>query len=710
MLDKFIDFIIKRHRWVIAFFALIVAIGGYLSSLVEIDMDMTDYLPKDVPSTIALRTYQEEFSDQVANLELAVEDLSLSEALKLKQDLAGLDAVAQIVWLDDFANIAEPLETLPRSLLDNYYRDGVARYSLTLVSNDYSVVLEQIDQMISHPYYRSGQALELAQTTQATYSEIMGILKYAVPLAFAILIWCSNSLFEPVLFMISIFAAVAINMGSNLIFGRISFITQSVAVILQLAVSMDYSIFLLNRFGQYRQEGDDVHTAMHKAMQKSLSAIASSASTTFFGFLALVFMRFLLGPDLGIVLAKGIFFSILTAFCLLPALVIVSYRLIDKTTHKSWLAPKRTTRALARALQKIAPLIIILVLVLPYPLALARRQINFMYGLDPYPQGSPVRRELEYMEDKFIRGQTLLLMVPSGSPDKELALSRELAARPHVTNVISYVDSVGNELPPELLSAEQLSLLDSGKYRRFIIQSDLKDEGEEVFSEVVALRELSASYYGQGTHWLGQPFSLYDMSVVVQEDDVIVNWLSILFIGLVLLINFRSLSLPVLLVFTIKFATWSGLSVIYFMGRPLSYIGYLVISTIQLGATVDYGILMSENYMDCRRHMLPKEAAVEAVSLTLPAIFPPALILSEVAFILFRRSSIAVVADIGLVLCMGALFSFLYVLALLPNLMWILDPVIRYSTLAPGTHKLYRRDFLYPKQDTSRSVTDEKQG
>lgn len=699
-MEKITSAILRHRKIVIVVFLLMSLASVFLMMRVKVNYDLVDYLPQDVPSTIALEMFEEEFTEPIPNLDLVVKDIDIGEVLRLKSTLLELEEVTSVIWLDDVANLTEPIETIPRTTLESFYKDRMAHLMVAVESDDMETAIASIAEVIPYEYIQSGQAFNAASTTKATASEMVSIMAFAIPIALGILLWSSNSYFEALLFVVSVLLGGILNMGTNIIFGEISFITQAVGIVLQLAVSMDYSIFLLNRFGHYRAEGDEIHIAMQKAMIKSFSAITTSASTTFFGFLALIFMRFLLGVDLGLVLAKGIIFSLLTALVFLPAVAVTSYKLIDRTGHRSYLPSKNTTIKFGKFIKKLTPLIIIGVLILAPTFYLAQGRIHFLYGMEPFPEGSKELEGIEFIDDNFGQGQSLLLLVPSGQPDKEVTISKALHERGHIISVMSYADTVGHEIPAEILDKKDLSALDSGNYTRFIIQTKMEDEGLEVFQEVEKLRALSQEIYGDDTHWIGQAFSLYDMSKVIQEDDNIVNGLSVLFIALVLLINFRSLSLPIILVFTIRFATWTNLSILYFTGRPINYIGFLVISTIQLGATVDYGILMTENYLDLRKKYEPKQAVIEAIALTLPAIVPPALILSSVGFILNGISSIAVVADIGLVLGRGALFSLLFVIILLPNLLWLSDPIIRYTTLAPGTRKLYKNSMLF--KDTSK--------
>ena len=513
----------------------------------------------------------------------------------------------------------------------------------------------------------------------------------AVPMTFAILFLVTSSWFEPILFMLTIFAAIPLNLGTNIFLGSVSFITQSVGAILQLAVSMDYSIFLLNHFGRFRREGDKVEDAMAKAIAKSFSAVTASALTTVFGFIVLVFMQFRIGPDLGIVLAKGILFSLLSVLFLLPSLTLLSVKWVDRLTHRSFLPRMEALRSFARFAVRLGPLLMIVVLITTLPLIKAKNANHFLYGMGSFPEGSQEYEDRRIISQHFGEMQDLILLVPQGDAASEQLLHQDLEKLPYVKSVISYDGMVGYQIPEEAVPKEALNQLKSGELSRFIVRAALPEEGPLTFQAAEELRALSAKYYGGEARWAGAPFSLLDMRDTIQADDVIVNGLALLSIGLVLFFSFRSFSLPFILIFSIEYAIWCNLAIPYFQQESLSYIGYLVISTIQLGATVDYAILSAQYYLDFRRRLEPREAAVEAVSMALPAITPPALILSVMGFILAHFSTIPVVSGLGRVLGQGALLSLATVIFLLPSFLRYLDPLIRRSNL-PASFTLRKRE------------------
>ena len=339
-MKKLANLIVKGRIVIVIAFAVLSILCGYLATKVKINYDLASYLPKDARSTVAIDKVMDEYTDNIPNLEVGIPCDTLTDALNYKKELQSLEHVHSVLWLDDQVDIGVPLALSNQKLVDGFYKEGMALFQVTVDNSEDVPELEFLTKLydtIGDDAAVRGQLVEHAHMQSATTSEVTSIASYALPIAFVILLLSTTSWFEPVLFMVVIFSGVLLNMGTNLIFDDISFITQSIGAILQLAVSMDYGIFLLHRFSDYRAEGHDIKDAMKMAIEKSVAPVLASALTTIFGFLALVFMRFGIGFDLGLVLAKGVFFSLLSSFMLLPALTTLTYKLIDKTTHRSFM-------------------------------------------------------------------------------------------------------------------------------------------------------------------------------------------------------------------------------------------------------------------------------------------------------------------------------------------------------------------------------------
>lgn len=678
-MKKLADMIVKHKGIILVLFIILSLVSGFLATRVKTNFDIYSYVPKNAPSTIAIDTMLEEFEQDIPNAEIAVPNLSISEALSMKEKLASLSYVQEVLWLDDQVDLATPLALLDQKLVEGFYKDGVALYHVTLEEDSKAIdIVAELQELAGPDGAVRGQVVETANMQRGVNVEISRVLLVAVPVAIIILLFATTSWFEPILFMLVIFVGVVLNMGTNIVFDNISFITQAVGGVLQLAVSMDYAIFLLHRFRDYRQEGLSVEEAMKHAITKSFSPVSSSALTTFFGFLALVFMRFRLGPDLGIVLAKGVILSLLSVFFLLPVLAVYTYKIIDKTTHRSLLP---SFKGLSRWVVRIGvPLMIIAALAI-VPAFIGQRSNDFLYGSQSFPKGSREARDVAYMNEHFGENMQMVLLAPKGQWAAEERLAEDLLALPEMKSVVGYVTQVGTAVPPELIPDRVLSDLISDRYSRLILVAESPAESPQTYELAEKIRSMTEEAYPKGDALLaGANFVLLDMKTTINKDLGIVNGLAVAAIFIVIMIAFRSLALPILLVLTIELSVWINLAIPYLTGTPLNFIGYLVISTVQLGATVDYGILMAQHYLEHRQLLNRKEATKKTIQTVAGSIIPPALILAAAGFTLYAVSSISVVSELGSVLGRGALISLVMVLFLLPNLFRLFDPFIEKTT------------------------------
>ncbi len=335
---SYTNFILKHRKAIIVLFLVLTVICAGLSTLVGVDYDFADYLPDDAASTRALDVMEEEYDQPIPNLRVMVKDVTIPEALDYKKKLEAVEGVREVSWLDDSIDIYAPLEMADADTIDEWYKDSNALFSVTTSDDDAErkAAVYGIREVIGDDNAMSGTAVTDILSPIESTAEIQQIMLIALPIVFLILLLTTDSWFEPVLFMMTIGIAIMLNRGTNLMFGTISFVTNAAGAVLQLAVSMDYSIFLLHRFADNRKQGKDVQEAMTLAVRQSVGSVLSSGLTTVTGFAALILMRFKIGPDMGWVMAKAIIFSLICVLCLLPALAISTYKLIDKTQHRSF--------------------------------------------------------------------------------------------------------------------------------------------------------------------------------------------------------------------------------------------------------------------------------------------------------------------------------------------------------------------------------------
>ena len=679
-MERYTQFLLKHKKLIIGVFVLAAVLCAVLSGLVGVNYNFADYLPDDAASTRALEVMDEEYSQSVPNMRVLVYEVSIPQALAYKEKIADVDGVEEVNWLDDAVDIYEPLELAEQKTVEDWYKDGNALFSVTVDEKKQDSVIPAVREIIGEENCMSGTAVTSVLAPVNTSVEVQQIMFLAVPIIFLILILTTNSWFEPVLFMITIGVAILINRGTNLMFGTVSFVTNAAGSVLQLAVSMDYSIFLLHRFSENREEGLPVEKAMIEAVKQSVGSILSSGLTTVTGFLALVLMRFKIGPDMGWVMSKAIVLSLVSVLCFLPALAISTYRLIDKTQHRTFVPKFDKFAGLVMKLR--IPVLAFVIVILPVSF-LGQMKNDFFYGGSQVysTQATQMGRDMEAIDKMFGSSNPVVLMVPKGDMEKEIAMNEELKKLDCVTSVVSYVNSVGNAIPSSFLPSETVSRLYSAHYSRFVITMEAEEKDPDWYEKVNDIRNIGEKYYGDKIQYAGDLVSTEDLKTTITQDNTKVNFLAIAFVFCILLVNFKSLSLPVILTLVIESSIWINLGIPYFRGQTLFYIGYLIISTVQLGATIDYAILFSDRYMDFRKTFPKKEAAFMTLRTCTISILTSAAVLTLAGVILGKVSTNGVLSQLGILIGRGAALSFVLVIFVLPTLLILFDGVIRRTTL-----------------------------
>lgn len=684
-MDKFSQAIVKHKKSVLIAFLIIAALSAIFSSLVTVNYDMVDYLPKDAQSTTAIKIMEEEFGGEMPNSRIMLTDVSLQEALKYKEKIAAIGGVTSITWLDDIIGLntlkTTPLEFLDPSIIKNYYKDNNALMSLSIESGKEKTTVSELHKLIGENNAAAGDAVNTAETQSMSVSEVVNAMVILLPIIILILIISTTSWIEPLLFLFTIGIAIIINMGTNIIFGEISFITQTVSPILQLAVSLDYAIFLLHSFNDYRLSHEP-QKAMRLAMKEAFPTVAASAATTLIGFAALIFMRFGIGADLGLNLLKGILFSFISVMVFLPVITLMCYKAIDKTKHRKFMPDLKKSGNL---LMKLSIPFLLLALVVVIPSFLAQADTQFMYGMGGVTGTSRAGHDNLYIEEKFGKENVLVLLVPRENVGKESELCDALGQIPYVTSVVAFPTAVGAEIPWEFVPKEAAKQFYSEHYARIILYTSTAEEGEDAFSTVQTIMDTADKHYDT-SYLAGQSATLYDMKNVVSIDTKLINLVAIIGMFIVLLITFRSLSLPLFLLFTIETAIWINLSFPYFTGQPLSFIGYLILSTVQLGATVDYAILLTNAYLNNRKTLSKKDAMRVTIGENLVAILISAGILATAGFTLAFTTSNPIIGELGTLLGRGTLLSLAMVVCVLPALLGLFDKVIQNTTLKNKFH------------------------
>ena len=671
---RFYRRIVNHQKLIIAVFLILFVICACCKQFIAVNYDMNDYLPPESASTQALDLMEREYEGGIPNARVMIQNVSVPQALEYKEKLLVVDGVTDVTWLDDAASVTVPLETLDTDTVETYYKDGNALFSVTIDDEKRIEAVNAIREIIGDDNAMTGSAVTTAVATTSTVNEVRTIAVIGVAFALLMLILTTTSFAEAFLVLAGLGVAVIINSGSNLIFGEISFVTNAAGNILQLAVSLDYSVFLLHRFAECRQTTANPKKAMVQALTMSTTSILSSGLTTVIGFLALCLMQFQIGPDLGLALAKGVAISLITVFTFMPALILCTYKLIDKTMHRSFMP---NFKGFGRFVCHIMMPLVIVFAILIVPSYLASNANSFYYGASHiFGSDTQLGSDTEKIEDAFGKRDTYVLMVPKNSTATQTELSEALHAIPQIKSILSYVDTVGETIPEQYLDNGTLSKLNSDNYTRMVLTIDTAYEGDETFNLVKTIRNTAEDYYPGEWYLAGEGVSTYDLMNTVTADMVNVNLVAIGAVFLVLLVTMRSLVLPIILVLSIETAVWLNLAIPYFINQSIFYIVYLIISSIQLGATVDYAILLTERYKEMRQTYTKRMAVVQTISAVSVSILTSASVLTIVGFLLGIISTHGLLSQLGYVLGKGTLCSLAIVLFVLPGLLSMFDRLI----------------------------------
>ena len=678
-MTNFYRLIVRHRKTVMLLYLAAVGLCLLMWPQVIVDYDIMDYLPSGSASTIALDALREEYEGGIPNCRVMIRGASVAEALEYKAALKAIDGVTDVTWLDDAASMVVPLETLDRDTLETYYVDENALFSVTVAEDERRVqAVADIRAIVGEGNCVTGSSVETADSVTQTVRQVQIVTVVAVLYVLFILILTTTSWLEPLLVLACLGVAIALNSGTNLIFGTISFVSNAAGAVLQLAVSLDYSVFLIHRFEEEMTTTSDRQEAMVQALGKSTLSILSSGLTTVIGFLALCLMQYKIGPDMGLVLAKGVFFSLLTVFTFSPVIVLAFYEKMEKTKHRSFVPSFEKLGHIATRMMMPAVLIFCVVV---GPAFLASRQCNYYYGASHiFGLNTEPGRDKEAVEEIFGKQDTYVLMVPKGDFVTEKELSGELKQIGKVKSILSYVDNAGETIPTEYVPEDTLSKLVSAHYSRLVITVDEEEEGDAAFSLVEQVRQTAERHYpGQ---WLlaGTGVSTTDLRDTIVGDTVKVNAVSIGAVFLTLLFSFKSLSLPILLVAAIEGAVFINMGLPYFTDSYVFYMAYLIVSSIQLGATVDYAILFTDRYLGNRTTMGKKQAIIDIVANCTVSVMTSGSALIIIGYLMGYVCTHGLISQLGTILGRGTVCSVIIVIFVLPGLLYLLDGVIRRTT------------------------------
>ena len=678
-MERVARFIVNnRNKFGIIFVLLLIA-SLILIPMVRINYDLSEYIPNSERAKQGLNITKKEFGMQ-SYARVMLNDITLAEAKEIKDKIVKVDGVDSVLWLDNYVDVNEPIDFISDELLNDYYKDHSALLEVMFEEDEYSSRTNKavglIQKIIPENSNMIGAPVDTKSSQDTLVDQVVKIMLILVPVVIIILILTTNSYSSPFLFMVVIGTSILLNMGSNIIFTHVSFITYSIVAALQLAVSMDYSVFLLHEFEN--EDKTNILEAMTKALATSITAIFSSALTTIAGFVALAFMNFTIGRDMGLIFAKGIVLSLLTVILFMPFLIIKFYPFIKKGSHKSFLP---NFDRFSNLMSRIAYLLITIVLVIAIPSYVAQKQNEFLYGSSSFGggEGTKVYEDEKAIDKKFGKSNPVIILVPNGDYISENEMGEEIENLKVVKKVQSFTNNVAEGIPDSFVPIDSYQKLKSNNYSRFIIYLKTDSESDMAFESVRELEEIAQKYYGDNYEITGVVPITMDIKEVINSDYNIVNLLSILSVTIILLFTFKSVALPIILTTVIELGIFINMAIPYFMGFSMMFIGYLIVSSIQLGATIDYAILLTNNYLEARKTKVKREASRIAVSKSLPSIITSGGILVVAAFLLKWCSTITAVSQMGELIGRGAIISILLVVFFLPHILVVFDKVIEFT-------------------------------
>lgn len=662
---------------------MIPAVFGMLET--RINYDMLNYLPDDMDTVIGQNALLEDFGKGAFSF-IVVENMPEKDVAALQEKLESVEHVETVLWYNSLMDTSIPMQLLPDKLYDAFNTGDATMMAVffdTATSADETMdAIREIRSIAGKQCFVSGMSALVTDLKDLCEQEEPIYVAIAVVLACVAMMVFLDSWFIPFVFLASIGAAILLNLGSNWFMGEISYITKALSAVLQLAVTMDYSIFLWHSYNEQRAIYPDKCEAMAHAISATLTSVVGSSITTIAGFLALCFMSFTLGRDLGIVMAKGVLLGVLSCVTVLPSLILLLDKPLQKTRHRSIL-PKMD--GLAKGVTKVFPVFLALFVVLAPVFYFAYDKTNDEVY---YDMGQCLPEDMEYvianskLSEEFDIASTHMLLVDASLPSKQVrSMISDMEQVDGVKYVLGLESVVGAGVPEEILPDSVRSILKSDKWELLLINSEYKVASDEVNAQIDSLNAILKKYDPTGM-LIGEAPCMKDMIETTDHDFKVVNAVSILAIFLIILLVERSISLPFLLIAVIELAIFINLGLPHFLGQSLPFIAPICISTIQLGATVDYAILMTTRYKAERLAGKEKRPAViTALSTSIPSIIVSGMGLFAATFGVAIYSDIDIISSMCMLMARGAIVSMLCVILILPALLLLCDRLVCATTL-----------------------------
>lgn len=671
--------IIAKNRVVIlvlAFILIIPSAFGYFST--KVNYDILSYLPSDLETRQAQSILKEQFGCGSLAM-LIVEGMENKDVEKLKEKVEEVKGVNEVIWINDALDISVPIEILPSSVKDMLFSDNstlmIVKLSETDADIDTQEAVQEIRDITGKQAFLSGVAGVIKDTKDLADKEAPIYILIAVIISLVILALTMESFLTPIIFLLSIGIAIIYNMGTNIWFGEISYITKALSAVLQLGVTMDYSIFLLHRYDEERLIQKDNTSAMASAIEKTIGSIAGSSLTTIAGFLALCVMKLALGKDIGLVMVKGVVFGLICTVTVLPSLILVFDKAIHKFKHKTVLPKFEKSSAWVINHNKVLVLIGALILI---PALIGYRNTKVYYNLDEsLPKDLPSIVANSKLKTEYNMMSTNIILVDEDLDGYKVnQMIKELKSVDGVTSVIGLEDILGPRIPESFIPEELLNQIKNGGHEEIMLNSEYKAASEEVTAQLEEINNIVKKYDPEGLVGGEAPLT-NDLIDIADTDFKMVSFVSIIAIFIIILIIFKSPIIPIILVLAIELAIYINLGIPYYMNTSIPFIASIVIGTIQLGATVDYAILLTSRFKEeLAKNKDKKEAMRIALQGSIRSIVTSALTFFGATAGVGIISDMEMISSLCTLMARGAIISMFVILFILPGILLLCEKII----------------------------------
>lgn len=673
-----------KHPKTVLLFALLLLIPALIGfACTGVNYDILSYLPDELESMQGEQVLDETFN--TAGISIVItEDMQPKYTLALKNEILKVEGVSSVIWVDTLADIGIPADALPDVLKNIFYSaDGtktmmLVRYDPAGGEGSDLKAIAQIKTLLGENAFMSGLSVIVDDTREICDSQAPLYIAVAVALALAVMALMMESWFQPLIVLLSLGIAVLYNMGTNFFLGEISFITQCVAAVLQLGVTMDYSIFLIDRYSEEKEHYSSREEAMAAAVTKSFAALSGSSLTTVFGFLALCFMHLKLGFDIGFVMAKGVLFGILTVVFVLPSIVLIFEKQILKYRHRSFIPDLTKVNVFTLKHKKAFALIFLLLLAPSY---LIQKDIDLYYSMNKALPGYLTSMQgFEKLKNDFDMACTQFVIVDDSIPAAKLMeMEKKLENMDGVSSLLAYNSIVGPAIPDDILPDEIMQLCKQDGLQLFLVNSKFDPATPELTAQLQQMEQIVKSY-DPNAYITGEGAIEQGLIDTTDRDFAVTAALSVAAIFMLIAIVFKSVTLPIILVLSIELAIWLNLSLSVIMGKEASFVDPTVINCIQLGATVDYAILLTTRFREELRFAPKQEAMLKAVKMAQQSIFQSAAVFFAATFGVYVVCDIYIVRGMCALLARGAIISEIVIVLFLAPLLVVCEGFIAKTT------------------------------